>query len=157
MLLEDVDAAGLVLRDGEGGVGAGSGKLKKGRKGEGEAEVKKKVDGEEGKKESKKDDETKEKKETTAAESYTLADLAKELKSLSTPTAIASIPQRGGNRSFGPGNRGGPPGGLPNNQPNTGNNRRTRSGRSCKWWLAARHSYCRSHRGRRLYWGYARA
>lgn len=120
VLLEDVDAAGLVLRDGEGGVGAGSGKLKKGRKGEGEAEVKKKVDGEEGKKESKKDDETKEKKETTAAESYTLADLAKELKSLSTPTAIASIPQRGGNRSFGPGNRGGPPGGLPNNQLNTG-------------------------------------
>jgi chaperone BCS1 len=121
VLLEDVDAAGLVLREGEGGRGGGSGKKGRKGKGDGEGEGKKKVEGEDGKKEGKKDDEAKEKKkETAAAESYTLADLAKELKSLSTPTAIASIPQRGGNRNFGPGNRGGPPGGLPNNQPNTG-------------------------------------
>jgi chaperone BCS1 len=121
VLLEDVDAAGLVLREGEGGVGAGSGK--KGRKGkrDGEEGNKKKNETGDDKKEGKKDDEAKEKKqETTAAESYTLADLAKELKSLSTPVATINIPQRGGNRNFGPGNRGAPPGGLPNNQPNTG-------------------------------------
>jgi chaperone BCS1 len=108
VLLEDVDAAGLVLREGQGEAG-GSGK--KGKKGKGE--------GEGGKKEGKKDDESKEKKkETTAAESYTLADLAKELKSLSntTTTATTITPQRGGNRYAGPSNRGGPSGGLPNNQ-----------------------------------------
>ncbi|KAM0708073.1 hypothetical protein Q7P35_004722 [Cladosporium inversicolor] len=119
VLLEDVDAAGLVFREGEGGGGGGGKKGKKG-KGEGEVEGNKKVEGEEGKKEGKKDDEAKEKKkETAAAESYTLADLAKELKSLSTPTATTSTPQRGGNRNAGPGNRG-PSGGHPNKEPGAG-------------------------------------
>ena len=119
VLLEDVDAAGLVLREGEGGVGGGG---KKGRKGKGEGEEggKKKTEGEEGKKGEKKEDDSKDKKnETAAAESYTLADLAKELKSLSTPIATTIIPQRGGNRNFGPGNRG-PSGGHPNKEPGAG-------------------------------------
>lgn len=117
VLLEDVDAAGLVLREGEGGVG---GVGKRGRKGKGEGEADKKKVDTEGKKEGKNDDDAKEKKkETTAAESYTLADLAKELKALSTPTATTATPQRGGNRNAGPGNRG-PPGGHPNKEPGTG-------------------------------------
>ncbi|GAB7330652.1 hypothetical protein MBLNU13_g02220t1 [Cladosporium sp. NU13] len=120
VLLEDVDAAGLVVREGEGGSG-GSGKKDRKGKGEGEQGGKKKMEGEEGKKEEKKEDEAKEKKkETTAAESYTLADLAKELKSLSAPPATTSAPQRGGNRNSGPGSRGGPPGGHPNKEPGAG-------------------------------------
>lgn len=119
VLLEDVDAAGLVLREGEGGVGAGGKKVRKG-KGEGEEGGKKKTEGEEGKKGEKKEDDSKDKKkETAAAESYTLADLAKELKSLSTPTATTILTQRGGNRNFGPGNRG-PSGGHPNKEPGAG-------------------------------------
>ena len=119
VLLEDVDAAGLVLREGEGGVGVSG---KKARKGEGEGGEggKKKIEGEDGKKEEKKDEAKDKKKETTAAESYTLADLANELKSLSTSTAATITPQRGDNRNAGPGNRGGPSGGHPNKEPGAG-------------------------------------
>jgi chaperone BCS1 len=126
VLLEDVDAAGLILREGRGD----EGKNKKAKgKGKGESEKK---DGVEGSKESgeKKDDEEKKPAASapTSAESYTLADLARELRALPAATAItnttsatsSSTPQRGGGgRARGPGmNR--TPGGHPNKEPNAG-------------------------------------
>jgi chaperone BCS1 len=124
VLLEDVDAAGLVLREGQGEDSRG----KKGRKGKGgEAEKKKPEATENGTggetngddaasaKDNKKKPTT---KEPAAAESYTLADLAKELKALPTATPASSTTQRGGGR-FG-GNRGNPSGGHPNKEPGAG-------------------------------------
>jgi chaperone BCS1 len=110
VLLEDVDAAGLILREGQGEPG-GSDKKTKG-------ESKKKSEAENGTNVEKKEDEAKDKKkETAAAESYTLADLARELKSLPSTKAAMTTPQRGGNRNAG--NRG-PPGGHPNKEPGAG-------------------------------------
>jgi chaperone BCS1 len=125
VLLEDVDAAGLVLREGQGEESRGSGK--KGKKGKGgEAEKKKPEVTENGTSgETNGDDAASAKdkkklttKEPAAAESYTLADLAKELKSLPTATPASSTTQRGGGR-FG-GNRGNPTGGHPNKEPGAG-------------------------------------
>lgn len=116
VLLEDVDAAGLILREGQGEDG-GSGKKSKKSKG---ADADKKKETEGGKDGEKKDDDAKDKKkkETSAAESYTLADLARELKSLPTTTATTSAPQRGGG-GRGAANRG-PQGGHPNKEPGAG-------------------------------------
>jgi len=115
VLLEDVDAAGLILREGQSEPG-GSDKKKK--KGKGEDDSKKKSETGDGKKDEKKDGEAKDKKkEAGAAESYTLADLARELKSLPAASAPTSTPQRAGNRNAG--NRG-PTGGHPNKEPGAG-------------------------------------
>lgn len=118
VLLEDVDAAGLILREGQGEDG-GSGR--KGKKGRGEAKDKKEPESGDGKddknREKKKDDPKDKKKDSTTAESFTLADLAKEIKSLSS-TSTAVVPQRGGNRSGM--NRGGGAGGHPNKEPGAG-------------------------------------
>lgn len=90
VLLEDVDAAGLVLREGMGD-DDGGGKKKKG-KGKGKGEGKNEGKGEDGKEvevdgskaEGGKKEDDKAKPAPTAAESYTLADLARELRSLSS-------------------------------------------------------------------------
>jgi chaperone BCS1 len=126
VLLEDVDAAGLILREGRGD--EGKNKKTKG-KGKGEDGKKDGVDG------IKKDDEKKEdeKKKTAAAaaESYTLADLARELRALPAATAAATTtssfndttsntPQRGGARARGPNRSLNAKGGLPNKEPNAG-------------------------------------
>jgi chaperone BCS1 len=114
VLLEDVDAAGLILREGQGESG-GNGK-KKG-KGKGGDEGKKKSELENGEKNEKKDDDAKDKKkELAAAELYTLADLARELKSLPSASTTTTAPQRGGRNA---GNRG-PSGGHPNKEPGAG-------------------------------------
>jgi chaperone BCS1 len=125
VLLEDVDAAGLVLREGQGEDSRG----KKERKGKGRDAEKKKPEviengtsGEKNEddavvaaKDSRKKTTT---KEPAAAESYTLADLAKELKALPTTTPASNTAQRGGGR-FG-GNRGNLSGGHPNKEPGAG-------------------------------------
>jgi chaperone BCS1 len=126
VLLEDVDAAGLILREGRGD--EGKNKKTKG-KGKGEDGKKDGVDG------IKKDDEKKEdeKKKTAAAaaESYTLADLARELRALPAATAAATTtssfndttsntPQRGGARARGLNRSLNAKGGLPNKEPNAG-------------------------------------
>jgi len=115
VLLEDVDAAGLILREGQGESG---GIDRKKRKGKGEDDGKIKAEVEDGKKDDKKDEDAKDKKkEPAAAESYTLADLARELKSLPSASTATVAPQRGGNRNVG--NRG-PSGGHPNKEPGAG-------------------------------------
>jgi chaperone BCS1 len=132
VLLEDVDAAGLILREGTGddrsggkkGKGKGKGKEEK-KKGESE-----KKDGVDGSKEGdeKKEDEKK-KPAPATAESYTLADLARELRALPNATAAAATtttssntPQRGGGgRTRGPGiNRTPNTGRHPNKEPDAG-------------------------------------
>jgi chaperone BCS1 len=126
VLLEDVDAAGLILREGRGD----EGKNKK-AKGKGKGANEKK-DGVEGSKDGdeKKEDEKK-KTAAAAAESYTLADLARELRALPAATAAATTtssfndttsntPQRGGARARGPNRSLNAKGGLPNKEPNAG-------------------------------------
>jgi chaperone BCS1 len=141
VLLEDVDAAGLILREGRGDEGKNKKTKGKGKgKGKGEGEKKDVVDGIKG--DGKEDDEKKEdeKKKAAAAaapataESYTLADLARELRALPAATATnttssnttssnttSNTPQRGGGRARGPGmNRTANAGGHPNKEPNAG-------------------------------------
>lgn len=122
VLLEDVDAAGLVLREGKGEEN-GNGRKKK-RKDVGNDSKKK--DEAAGSKDVDKKDAGKDAKKTeatTAAESYTLADLAREIKALPAATAPVtnnatfSAPQRGPNRGF---NNRGPQGGHLNKEPGAG-------------------------------------
>jgi len=137
VLLEDVDAAGLILREGRGDEESGKSKKKKKGKGKGKEDGKKgeKKDGEKkdggdgGKGGGKKEDEKKNPAPTTA-ESYTLADLARELRALptsTTATATSSNPhQRGGSSGrarSGPGpglNRNRNPTSQPNKDPPVG-------------------------------------
>jgi chaperone BCS1 len=126
VLLEDVDAAGLILREGRD---EGSGKKGKG-KAKGKDGEKKDENGI--KNDEKKDDEKKKAAAPTSAESYTLADLARELRSLPAATATtttttstntpASAPQRSSARGRGPGFNRSPnaTGGHPNKEPGAG-------------------------------------
>jgi len=110
VLLEDVDAAGLILREGRGDEGSGGkkgmGKVNGKGKGEGKKGKDEKKGGVEGCKKGEEKDQgkTKPAAESTSAESYTLADLARELRSLpaatggatSTNANISTTPQRAG-------------------------------------------------------------
>ena len=130
VLLEDVDAAGLILREGrDEGSGEKKGKGKGKAKGK---DVEKKGENEkkDGGTGDEKTEDEKKKPAPTTAESYTLADLARELRALPAATAATttsstttsnSAPQRSVGRGRGPGlNRTANTGGHPNKEPGAG-------------------------------------
>lgn len=130
VLLEDVDAAGLILREGrDEGSGEKKGKGKGKAKGK---DVEKKGENEkkDGGTGDEKTEDEKKKPAPTTAESYTLADLARELRALPAATAATttsstttsnSAPQRSVGRGRGPGlNRTANTGGHSNKEPGAG-------------------------------------